>query len=74
MRLNGKSSPRAQSGDLNCQANPPCVRRRIRRAIIDTAFRSGAFAQKYAANPAILYTTPEDIMRRFNTWSDDQTS
>jgi len=71
----GKNCPAPNQGDLNCQANPAvCPAQDTTGNNIDTAFTFwAAFAEKYAADPAILYDTWED-MRGIdnNTWSDGQ--
>src|SRR6202035_908392 len=42
-------------------------------ATIDTAFTFwSAFAEKYAADPAVLYDTWEDMTTDTGTWSDGQ--
>jgi hypothetical protein len=71
----GVNCPAPNQGDLNCQANP---------AVCPAQDTSGtytlpaltfwnSFVQKYAADPAILYDTWED-MRNLdpNTWSDNE--
>ncbi len=71
----GKNCPAPNQGDLNCQANPSlCSAQDTTGNNIDTAFAFwGAFAKKYAANPAILYDTWEDMHGiDVDTWSDDQ--
>jgi uncharacterized protein (TIGR03437 family) len=71
----GKNCPAANQGDLNCQANAMvCAAQDTTGANIDTAFTFwGAFAKKYASDPAILYDTWEDMHGiDGNTWSDDQ--
>jgi uncharacterized protein (TIGR03437 family) len=71
----GKNCPAVNQGDLNCQANASvCAAQDTTGANIDTAFTFwAAFAKKYAADPAVLYDTWEDMhgIDR-NTWSDDQ--
>ena len=71
----GKNCPATNQGDLNCQATPAvCPAQDTTGGNIDAAFNFwSAFAKKYAADPAILYDTWED-MRGIdgNTWSDDQ--
>jgi uncharacterized protein (TIGR03437 family) len=71
----GKNCPAPNQGDLNCQANPSvCVAQDTTGAYIDAAFSFwAAFAKKYAADPAVLYDTWEDMHGiDANTWSDDQ--
>ena len=71
----GKNCPAPNQGDLNCQANASlCSAQDTTGDNIDTAFAFwGAFAQKYAADPAVLYDTWEDMHGiDANTWSDDQ--
>jgi uncharacterized protein (TIGR03437 family) len=71
----GKNCPAANQGDLNCQANAMvCAAQDTTGANIDTAFTFwGAFAKKYASDPAILYDTWEDMHGiDGSTWSDDQ--
>jgi uncharacterized protein (TIGR03437 family) len=71
----GKNCPAPNQGDLNCQANSSvCAAQDTTGNNIDTAFNFwGAFAQKYAADTAILYDTWEDMHGiDANTWSDDQ--
>ena len=71
----GKNCPAPNQGDLNCQANSSlCPAQDTTGNNIDTAFNFwGPFAKKYAADPAILYDTWEDMHGiDANTWSDDQ--
>ena len=71
----GKNCPAPNQGDLNCQANPAvCAAQATTGANIDTAFMFwSGFAKKYAADPAILYDTWEDMNGiDGNTWSDGQ--
>ncbi len=71
----GKNCPAINQGDLNCQANPSvCAAQDTTGANIDTAFTFwAAFAQKYAADPAVLYDTWEDMHGiDSNTWSNNQ--
>src|SRR5258708_7805218 len=71
----GKNCPAPNQGDLNCQANASvCAAQDTTGNNIDTAFTFwGAFANKYSADPAILYDTWEDMHGiDGNTWSDDQ--
>lgn len=71
----GKNCPAPNQGDLNCQANASvCPAQDTSGTYITPALQFwGAFAKKYAADPAILYDTWED-MRGLdpNTWSDDE--
>jgi uncharacterized protein (TIGR03437 family) len=72
---NGLNCPATNQGDLNCQANAAvCAAQSTTGANIDTAFAFwGAFAERYAADPAILYDTWEDMHDiDGNTWSDGQ--
>ena len=71
----GKNCPAPNQGDLNCQANATvCATQATTGANIDTAFTFwSGFAKKYAADPAILYDTWEDMHGiDANTWSDGQ--
>jgi uncharacterized protein (TIGR03437 family) len=71
----GKNCPAVNQGDLNCQANAAvCAAQDTTGANIDTAFTFwAAFAKKYAADPAVLYDTWEDMHGiDSNTWSNDQ--
>ena len=71
----GKNCPATNQGDLNCQATPAvCAAEDTTGANIDAAFNFwSAFAKRYAADPAILYDTWEDMHGiDGNTWSDDQ--
>jgi uncharacterized protein (TIGR03437 family) len=71
----GKNCPASNQGDLNCQANASvCAAQDTTGANIDTAFTFwAAFAKKYAADPAVLYDTWEDMHGiDGNTWSNGQ--
>lgn len=71
----GKNCPALNQGDLNCQANPSvCSVQDTTGNTIDTAFTFwAAFAKKYAADPAVLYDSWEDMHGiDGNTWNDDQ--
>jgi uncharacterized protein (TIGR03437 family) len=71
----GKNCPAPNQGDLNCQANASvCAAQDTTGNNVDTAFTFwGAFAKKYAADPAVLYDTWEDMHGiDGNTWSNDQ--
>jgi uncharacterized protein (TIGR03437 family) len=71
----GKNCPAAYQGDLNCAANASvCPDQATTGADIDTAFNFwAAFAKKYAADPAVLYDTWEDMHGiDQNTWADNQ--
>jgi len=71
----GKNCPATNQGDLNCQATPSvCAVQDTTGSNIDTAFTFWApFAKKYAADPAVLYDTWEDMHAiDSNTWSNDQ--
>jgi len=71
----GKNCPAVNQGDLNCQANAAvCAAQDTTGANIDAAFTFwAAFAKKYAADPAVLYDTWEDMHAiDGNTWSNGQ--
>ena len=71
----GRNCPAPNQGDLNCQANPSlCLAQDTTGNTIDAAFTFwAAFAKKYAADPAVLYDTWEDMHGiNTNTWSDNQ--
>ncbi len=71
----GKNCPAMNQGDLNCQANASvCPAQDTSGTYIDTAFTFwAAFAKRYAADPAVLYDTWEDMHGiDGNIWSDDQ--
>jgi uncharacterized protein (TIGR03437 family) len=71
----GKNCPAINQGDLNCQKDASvCAAQDTTGANIDTAFTFWAgFAKKYAADPAVLYDTWEDMHGiDNNTWSNDQ--
>lgn len=71
----GKNCPASNQGDLNCQANASvCAAQDTTGANIDTAFTFwAAFAKKYAADPAVLYDTWEDMHGiDSDTWSNGQ--
>jgi uncharacterized protein (TIGR03437 family) len=71
----GKNCPAPNQGDVNCQANSAlCAAQDTTGNNIDAAFAFwSAFAKKYAADPAILYGTWEDMHGiDNNTWSDAQ--
>jgi uncharacterized protein (TIGR03437 family) len=70
----GANCPAPNQGDLNCQANASlCSAQSTSGATIDTAFTFwSAFAEKYAADPAVLYDTWEDMTTDPGTWSDGQ--
>jgi uncharacterized protein (TIGR03437 family) len=71
----GKNCPAPNQGDLNCTATPSvCTAQDTSGTYIFTALTFwGAFAKKYAGDPAILYDTWED-MRGIDpdTWSNDE--
>jgi uncharacterized protein (TIGR03437 family) len=71
----GKNCPAPNQGDLNCQANSSvCTSQDTSGTFIFDALNFwAAFAKKYAADPAILYDTWED-MRGLDpdTWSNNQ--
>ena len=71
----GKNCPASNQGDLNCQKDVTvCAAQDTTGNNIDTAFNFWAsFAQKYGADPAVLYDTWEDMHGiDDNTWSNDQ--
>jgi uncharacterized protein (TIGR03437 family) len=70
----GTNCPAPNQGDLNCQATASlCAAQSTSGATIDTAFTFwSAFAEKYAADPAILYDTWEDMTVSPAAWSDGQ--
>ena len=72
---NGQNCPATNQGDLNCQANPAvCAVQDTTGNYIDTAFAFwDGFSSKYAADPAVLYDTWENMHGISSaTWSDDQ--
>jgi len=71
----GKNCPVSNQGDLNCAANAAlCPAQDTTGNSVDTAFSFwAAFAKKYAADPAVLYDTWEDMHGiDANTWNNDQ--
>jgi uncharacterized protein (TIGR03437 family) len=71
----GQNCPAPNQGDLNCQANASlCAAQDTTGNNIDAAFAFwAAFSAKYAADPAVLYDTWEDMHGiSGNLWSDDQ--
>ena len=73
--VGGTNCPAPNQGDLNCQSNPSvCSDQDTTGNSIDAAFNFwGAFAKKYAADPALLYDTWQDMHGiDANTWSNDQ--
>ncbi len=70
----GKNCPAPNQGDLNCQANASLCVQDTTGNNIDPAFNFwNGFARKYAADPAILYDTWEDMHSiDANTWSNNQ--
>lgn len=71
----GKNCPAVNQGDLNCAATPSvCLLQDTTGNNIDTAFTFwAAFAKKYAADPAVLYDTWEDMHGiDANTWNNNQ--
>ena len=75
----GKNCPAVNQGDLNCAASGSatsaiCLAQDTSGAYIDTAFTFwAAFAKKYAADPAVLYDTWEDMHGiDSGTWSNGQ--
>ena len=72
---NGQNCPAPNQGDLNCQASSSlCAAQDTTGNTIDAAFAFWAsFAKKYAADPAVLYDTWEDMHSiSAAMWSDDQ--
>jgi uncharacterized protein (TIGR03437 family) len=71
----GANCPAPNQGDLNCQQTASlCPAQDTSGTYIDTAFTFwSAFAKNYAADPAVLYDTWEDMHGiDVNTWNDDQ--
>jgi len=70
----GTNCPAPNQGDINCKANASlCGAQSTSGAAIDAAFTFwSAFAKKYAADPAVLYDTWEDMATDPGTWSDGQ--
>jgi uncharacterized protein (TIGR03437 family) len=71
----GTNCPPPNKGDVNCQATPayPCALQSTSGATIDTALTFwSAFVKTYAADPAVLYDTWEDMTTDPGTWSDGQ--
>ena len=71
----GANCPAANQGDLDCQANASlCAAEDTTGNYVDAAISFwGAIAQKYAADPAVLYDTWEDMHSvDMGTWSDAQ--
>jgi uncharacterized protein (TIGR03437 family) len=71
----GKNCPAPNQGDLNCQTNSSvCLAQDTTGNAIDAAFAFwAAFAKKYAADPAVLYDTWEDMHGiDIDTWSNGQ--
>jgi uncharacterized protein (TIGR03437 family) len=71
----GKNCSAPNQGDLNCQANASvCAAQDTTGNNVDVAFTFwNAFAKKYAADPAVLYDTWEDMHGiSSGTWSDGQ--
>ncbi len=74
---NGLNCPAPNQGDLNCADNPAvCTTEDTTGNYIDTAFTFwDAFSAKYAADPAVLYDTWENMHGITSSiWSDDQNS
>jgi len=72
---NGLNCPAPNQGDLNCQAIPSvCPAQSTSGAYIDAALAFwNSFAKKYAADPAVLYDTWENMSGvDAGAWSDDQ--
>jgi uncharacterized protein (TIGR03437 family) len=71
----GKNCPAANQGDLNCQANASlCAQQDTSGAAIDAALPFwSAFAKRYAADPAVLYDTWENMsVTDLDAWSNNQ--
>ncbi|HMD70209.1 MAG TPA: cellulase family glycosylhydrolase [Bryobacteraceae bacterium] len=71
----GANCPAANQGDLDCQANASlCPAEGTAGNYVDAAISFwAAVAQKYAADPAVLYDTWEDMHSiDMGTWSDGQ--
>ncbi|SPE26030.1 exported hypothetical protein [Candidatus Sulfopaludibacter sp. SbA3] len=71
----GANCPAPNQGDLNCQATPSvCAAQSTNGTNIDAALAFwDSFAQKYAADPAVLYDTWENMSGLdAGTWSDDE--
>jgi uncharacterized protein (TIGR03437 family) len=75
----GKNCPATNQGDLNCAASGSptsavCLAQDTTGTYVDTAFAFwAAFAKRYAADPAVLYDTWEDMHGiDSNTWSNGQ--
>jgi len=72
---NAVNCPAANQGDLNCAATPSlCPAQSTTGQYIDGALAFwDAFAQKYAADPAVLYDTWENMSGLDpGTWSDNE--
>ncbi len=71
----GSNCPAPNQGDLNCAATPSlCPAQSTTGAYIDGALKFwDAFAQRYAADPAVLYDTWENMSGLDpGTWSDNE--
>ena len=71
----GKNCPARTQGDLNCQANSAvCATQDTSGATIDAALPFwSAFAKRYAADPAVLYDTWENMsVSDLDAWSNNQ--
>jgi uncharacterized protein (TIGR03437 family) len=71
----GKNCPAPNQGDLNCQANASlCAAQDTSGATIDAVLPFwSAFAKRYAADPAVLYDTWENMsVSDLDAWSDNQ--
>jgi uncharacterized protein (TIGR03437 family) len=71
----GKNCPAPNQGDLNCQANSSlCGAQDTSGAVIDGALPFwSAFAKRYAADPAVLYDTWENMsVSDLDAWSNNQ--
>ncbi len=72
---NAVSCPAANQGDLDCQTTAAlCLAESTAGTYVDAGISFwAAFAQKYAADPAVLYDTWEDMHGiDMGTWSDGQ--
>jgi uncharacterized protein (TIGR03437 family) len=71
----GNNCPASNQGDLNCQANSTlCAAQDTSGATIDAVLPFwSAFAKRYAADPAVLYDTWENMsVTDLDAWSNNQ--
>ena len=69
----GMNCPAPQSGDLICPSAPGCASDTTGNFTNIAITFWAAFAKQYAADPAVLYDTWEDMHNIDNsTWTDDQ--